>query len=55
MGTLDSEAKKSRPRKAGGFEFGENFPNVDYGAYVMVRTPATLVMETVTPWVKLAG
>jgi hypothetical protein len=37
MARSNSEAKKSRPHKAGGFEFGENVPNVDYGAYVIVR------------------
>gem|GEM_PF-3195942 len=55
MARSNSEAKKSRPHKAGGFEFGENVPNVDYGAYVIVRIPATLVIVIVTPCVKVVG
>ena len=48
-------AKKSRPRNAGGFELGDNFPNVDYGEYVIVRTPAMLAIVIVVPCEKPAG
>jgi hypothetical protein len=51
----DFGTKKSRPRNAGGFESGDNSPNVDYGAYVIVRVPATDAIVIVIPWVKPVG
>src|ERR1700722_11716834 len=50
------EANKKAARiEPGGLESGENLPNVDYGEYVIVRTPATLLIVIVVPCEKPAG
>jgi hypothetical protein len=46
---------KKPPTTCGRLEFGEIEPDVDYGAYVIVRVPATLWIVTVTPCVKVVG
>jgi hypothetical protein len=53
---ISDSGKKKPPRQGGGFESeGLEGLNTDYGAYVMVRTPATLLIVTVMPCVKDVG
>jgi hypothetical protein len=47
--------KKSRPQEAGGLASGKISRLSDYGAYVIVRTPATLAIVMVVPCEKPVG
>ena len=47
--TLDSGPKKAAHVMRAALNLGNYFPNVDYGEYVIVRTPATLAIVIVCP------